>query len=63
MTNAATELAGRTLQNETDIEVLTALLIAGGGGGGGGGGGSGNLDGGRADSIYGGTTAIDGGSA
>jgi hypothetical protein len=38
-------------------------IFAAGGSGAGGGGGSGNLDGGRADSNYGGTTAIDGGGA
>lgn len=30
MTAAATALAGRTLQNETDIEVLTSLLLGAG---------------------------------
>ena len=33
MTKSTQALAGRTKQNETDIEVLTARLIAGGGGG------------------------------
>jgi len=59
LTNIYYDVAGAVFKaTYTDGTTQTTVDISTGGGGG-----SGNLDGGFADSVYGGTTGVDGGAA